>query len=191
MECGNWVALHTKLEKYHPMSGWGSKCQCRIKVQGSFEKRCSPHVTLHPFNSTWIQILGGLGQWVGECVSSSFGYRQSVNEIVTKTDDPALANDFWLKSHIFCLTSTMISFLARSNSNSVDIQQRSAVSRTWSHSLGWILFRFFWERGRLCFLITSPLRCQCRIAERQDKGWRAFCGLLTVQGTVTSLPDDA
>ena len=41
-----------------------------------------------------IQILGGLGQWVGECVSSSFGYGQSVNEIVTKTDDPALANDF-------------------------------------------------------------------------------------------------
>ena len=46
------------------------------------------------FNPPGIQILGRLGQLVGGCVSSSFGYGQSVNEIVTKTDDPALANDF-------------------------------------------------------------------------------------------------
>ena len=47
----------------------------------------------------------------------------------------------------------------------------------------------FQRGGGLCFLITSQLRCQCRIAEREDKGCRGFCGLLTVQGTVTSLSD--
>ena len=118
----------------------------------------------------------------------------SVSLIVTKTDDFSLANNSRLKFHI--LGQTMISSHVQSTRHLKHQDKTLTFNKdqefqTKNHCQVWICFRFFSERGGLCFLITPQLRCQCRIAERQDKGWGGFCGLLTVQGTVTSLSDTA
>ena len=139
-----------------------------------------------------------LSGWTSECWCHLHNVRQAVRLIATKTDDSAPANIFrlkfrilrWLEQAFVCFLHPSVPIIVNLISFMEDFQQRSALSKP-QNSLSSMNSFPVLLRGR-GIVFSNYLAVKMPMSHswtRQDKGCRGFCGLLTVQGTVTSLTD--